>query len=27
MSRRRNGDLDVLVFRDDADAARALLSS
>ena len=27
MSRRRNGDMDVLVFRDDADAARALLSS
>ncbi len=26
MSRRRNGDMDVLVFHDDADAARALLS-
>lgn len=27
MSRRRNGDMDVLVFRDDADTARELLSS
>jgi hypothetical protein len=26
MSRRRNGDMDVLVFKDDAEAARALLS-
>ena len=25
MSRRRNGDMDVLVFKDDAEAARALL--
>jgi hypothetical protein len=27
MSRRRNGDMDVLVFHDDADAARQLLGS
>jgi len=26
MSRRRNGDMDVLVFKDDAEAARTLLS-
>ena len=27
MSRRRNGDMDVLVFHDDAEAARTVLSS